>query len=539
MAAATTLGQSARYERELHVITDGQRWPWQSLRAGAAEGADATNAAALTARKEELLNKKLAIFVTLVGPPAPQNVSPAEVRLEPAVLMADTPGLLKARIVRTGPAANLAAVLQIDGREAARATVELKENAAADIELAVPPLPAGVHPARLSVPADGLAFDDSLHFLLRARAALPVLCVGTAEDALFLTRALNPGGRVAALTVTRADPAAAPGTGLESDACIFLCNAVPISGQGVLALEGYVRAGGTLVVFPGNRGTAADYASWRCLPAVPAAAVDVPPAERVRTLRLVSRANPIFAGLKLPPGAAPTLSVQREAVWTNIDAQATALVTWGTGTPFLWLRPFGAGRTLAFSVAADRVWSTLPLSPIFLPLLHQIVRDSAGVERQPLYLWGARNVALTGVLPALPDTVRLGGPDGQVVPLHVVREESRSSVYADDLRAPGIYRLGDRQSAGEPILAVNADRRESDLRTLAARELPAAVGLPNLVVVEDRDALLRRLDEHRRGRPLAEPLLWLALALAVAEVWLANRMSRVQKPVPVAARATA
>jgi hypothetical protein len=221
------------------------------------------------------------------------------------------------------------------------------------------------------------------------------------------------------------------------------------------------------------------------------------------------------------------VAVQKEVVWTNVDPQATALIVSGDNVPFLLSRPFGAGRVLCFSVAADRTWSTLPLAPLFLPLVHQIVRESAGLGRQPLYSWVTRRLELSDVLPDVSGKAQLLGPDGQVVPLRTSREEDRTVVYAEDLRTPGIYSVArGAPGATEAVLAIDADRRESDLRPLSARDLPAVAGIPNLYVAQDRDELMRRLDEHRRGRPLAEPLLWLALALALAEIFLANRAAR-------------
>jgi hypothetical protein len=222
LAAAAALDKSARSEREVHIITDGQALPWRSF----AESTDAKRPAPVVSgtatafppaaagppaagTRADLLKKDIAFFVTLVGAPSPQNAFPLDVRVEPAVLMADTTARLAVRIGRSGPAQSVTAALAVDGRETTRATGDAKEDGAAEFDLAVPPLTPGAHAARISVPADSLSIDDAFYFVLRCHDALQVLCIGTAPDAFYLMKALNPGSRTSSLfAANRVEPAA-------------------------------------------------------------------------------------------------------------------------------------------------------------------------------------------------------------------------------------------------------------------------------------------------------------------------------------------
>jgi hypothetical protein len=516
--AVATLRQSARREREIHVITDGHAAAWR-----AADGSLAPPPAGSTA------DGAAAAFVTLVGPRDPFNAYPREVAVEPALLMAGQPVRVTARLGLSGAPEPLAVSLWVDDQEVVRRSVAPgPEGALEDLLLTVPALEAGAHHARLAVPADGLAVDDEFHFLLRVRERLKVLCVGTAPDTFYLSRALNPGGRDAAgFEVTAAAPDTFDGADLADYPCVILCNAMPLSGQAVLALEEHVRRGGTLVLYPGDRGTLRDYDSWTCLPAKPVDVRTVAEGERVRELRLLARKDPFFTGFKLPPGAVPTVALQRELVWGAPAEGAATLIAAGADSPFLWSRSVGAGRVFFYGVSADRRWSSFPLCPLFLPLNHQAVLFGAGLGRAPVFHWTARTLLLSDAVPELRESDRLSDPAGAAVALRRERQEARSLTYADEVAQPGVYDLvhagADRP---EPVLAVNVIRSESDLTPVPERDIPGLAGLPDVLVARDRDELQRLIEEHRRGRPLAEPLLWLALLLAVLEGFLANRLCR-------------
>ena len=203
LAAIAALQKSSRRERELHIITDGQALPWRGFRREEATGTGPEAGAGGAIWDAGRSVRDLPVFVTLVGPPEPRNSFPVSVAVEPLVLMAETAGTLTLRVGHTGPPQSLAATLLIDGREISSVTLEARPDEIAELQLGIPPLKAGVHTAQVKLPPDGLSLDDTLHFLLRVRESLPVLCVGTAEETFFLTRALHPGDRAPGMVTVR------------------------------------------------------------------------------------------------------------------------------------------------------------------------------------------------------------------------------------------------------------------------------------------------------------------------------------------------
>ncbi|MFA5042916.1 MAG: VWA domain-containing protein [Kiritimatiellia bacterium] len=533
LAALGALKESGKREKELFVVTDGQKLPWKSFNPlpDRTNRTDAANKpAAVTSAppwNAKSVGTDISIFAVLLGVSAPDNSAPLDLELQPTLLMRDTPGQIAITLGHTGPEQTLAVSLIVDEQAASRRSVIVGKDSGAQCVFALPPLTPGTHPARIETSPDGVALDNVFYFLMRVHEKLPVLCVGTEPDAFFLMRALNPGDTPTAMNVRRVDPEAFNADRLSDYACVFLCNALPLTGQAMIALEQYAQHGGVVVVFPGDRAVPADYANWNCLPGIPKAVADFGADAQRQDLRLVKRGEALFQGMNAPPGTYPSVAATRELQWDKLNAESDVVITAGKDTPFLLRRKAGNGCVLFFSVSADRRWSNLPLSPFFLPLVHQIVRFSAGQEQSKPFIWTGRNLALADVMGALPADTELLDPTGHPVKLRPSKTGRDKALGIETVTRPGIYTAQTgADGRPEPAFAVNVMRSESDLTRIIPKDVPVLTGLPSIKVAENKEDLMQLVKELRVGRPLAESLLWLAFLLGIVELFLANRACR-------------
>ncbi len=540
LKAIESLRESGTREKELIIVTDGQAVPWNRL--GLVPGGSATNAAAKGAAGKtavtnapaaskdwpppELLDKQIPVYLALVGVAAPENAAPVQVDVYPALLRSDIPGQVWVRVVASGPARDSSVVLYVDDKEVGRQNIKLGNNRIEETAIALPPQSVGTHFARIETPRDGLPLDDTFHFLLRVKEKFRVLSVGTPQDLFFLDRALNPGGRTASLETRSVTSDGLLLEKLDDFSAVFLCNCVPLPGQALLQLERYVRDGGLLIVIPGDRGQPADYANIISLPAKPVKVVDFATKEQRKTLRLVKPRDPIFSSLKLQSGAVPAIAIQRALRCEPVDKLTEVLVSADADLPFLYSRNFGRGRVLLLTVSADRAWSTLPLSALFLPLMHQMVLAGAGQGEPPLSTWISRDLELGPFLSEAPEGTSLLGPDRATLPLRRFINNGVTTLHVENLGEPGIYRLAKPGAETRPLLAVNVPRAESDLAMLKPDEIRGRLGLPDAYIVQGKDDLAKVVKEHRVGNPLAEHCLWLAFLLALFEWGLSNRINR-------------
>lgn len=516
--------------KELHIITDGQALAWSGFAGapGRNEGGPAPSGWGA-----EDMGKKTALFVTMLGVDAPENMSPTDVKVTPELLVSDMAPQIVAKLVGTGPHTGGTAALYIDGEKVGERASELGAEGAREAAFNARPLRPGTYAAYIQTPPDNLPVDNRFHFLLRVFSALPTLCVGSQDDVFFLARALDPGGKGGSgLTVAIAEGRNVTDGHLRSCACVFLCNALPLRGQTMDRIQEYVRRGGLLVIFPGERAVPADYEAWECLEGIaPGGIRNAPAADRKRALRWDDTRHALLRGLVPGPGGAPVLTVQRELTWPGTPESGEVLVVSGAEAPFLVSRRFGGGEVLVFALSADRLWGNLPLSPFFLPMVHRIVQHGAGsLGRKPAILT-TRSLRVDEHLPWATGASVLMDPAGNRIPIRGTIDGTRRVLHAEDLMAPGVYEFAERAGdTMEPALALNVNRAESDLTPLRDGDIPRIVAVKGVKIGRGREELRQHLVEHRIGKTMGEQLLWLAFLLAAVEVVYANRRNRPVAP---------
>ena len=506
--------EPGRRMRELHILTDNQALPWEGVAERGGEQEDIWQAL-----QED---SATSVYVSLLGVRAPENITPIDMALTPAVMRAGGGGQLRVAVGHNGAPRETTVSLYINDEERARRSVMTGTPQARRIDFALPGLPGGVHPARVEVPGDNLPVDDAFHFLIRVRDELPVLVVGTETDTFFLRTALRAAGAGDTMTTLAVDEL--PGHALAPYAVVFLCNALPLSGQTIEAVERYVQRGGLLVLFPGLRAAPEDYQAWRSLPGSPEAIEDLPRARQRRPLAWAQRGHPVLRGLD-DEVVAPVIAKQRHLTWQDWATDSVPLILSGEEQPFLVERPYGRGRVLMFSVSADRSWSNFPLTPFYLPLVAQVVEYGAGMEAGPPFLWARRAIPLDDILPDAEADTRLIGPDGIPVPVRSIREEGQVVLTVDNMIRPGIYSV-DGVDGRQPVAAVNMPREESNLTPIEPATIQERLALENLYFADSREELQTVLEAHRVGRTYDEFLLWVLALLVPVEFIYANRLAR-------------
>lgn len=500
-------------EMEIHILTDNQAVPWQAKSADPASSGKSPFTG---------LNK-LTVFVSILGVEAPDNTAPASIAIQPTRLRKGAEAKVATTFSRSGPDSETTAVFTVDGKEAGRRAIKTSTTAPETAEFRIPPLEQGLHAAKIETPDDNLSEDNAIHFILNVEKSMPVLVVGEKEDTLFVQTALRTalGGPQAVVTVTPDDLAK---QSLQNHACIILCNALPLSGQAINALETHVRAGGSLVVFPGMKASPNDYKSLPFLPAFPGAMEQVPPAEAKKSLSWDKAMHPLIRPLR-EGSASPSVSLRRSAAISKVEPGAEVLVSMNTQEPFLIEKPHGNGKVLLFTVSADRSTSDFPLSPFYLPLLVQCA-DYSSPQSAP-YIEGTGTVILNELFPGMSEAPKITGPDGKNIPVRANAADGRTVFVAENMFLPGVYKISSGSGENSQFdLAVNIPRGESDLAPITPAEIIPRLGEVNLKIATDLPTLRTQMEESRVGRTFGEQILWLVLVLAVIEFWYANSLSR-------------
>jgi Putative glutamine amidotransferase len=196
-------------------------------------------------------------------------------------------------------------------------------------------------------------------------------------------------------------------------------------------------------------------------------------------------------------------------------ANAAVLARFEDGSPALVESRTGKGRVLLFTSSLGPSWNDLPLTPLYLPFIHQMVRYAAAREENS---WHRLGQTFTVV------KEKSGAPPVDT-PAGARLSEARLTPDGDLLvtaREPGFYRL--RYNDRYPdFAAVNIDGAEGDFTKLNLKEF--AVGVTGGAgSAEGSDANGNLSNEDIEGRQRVWwSLLFVSLLLLLAESVLAQR----------------
>jgi len=372
-------------------------------------------------------------------------------------------------------------------------------------------LPAGSRASDASVSLgtpDALPTDDRRFVRATLRDEVRVLLVDgdprtvRHDDELFyLEAALRPGDREDSGTSVRSITseelagitkiAGKPATiNLDDFDVVVLANVAALPPERVAVLAEWVRAGGSILVAPGDRvdPTAYDKTMLALMPQSLRDPIDTtwgasPEDKDSRALHLVKweADHPIFAPFsKDAPELADAKFYKISLLGpTTATSDRKVLARFTNGAAALVEASIGSGRTLLFTSTLDRDWNDLPIHPGFLPLIQGAVRHLArkhalGTESD--HLVGASVALPTGDLRKL----EVRGPDNLGAVFEGDRIMNRSSVRYGRTEKPGIYRVigtdqtGATHERDELAFAINLDPRGSDLTAASASALPAS-----------------------------------------------------------------
>jgi len=350
---------------------------------------------------------------------------------------------------------------------------------------------------RREVPAKGLIIESAS----RGRSdSLYLQSALTTNDALPYTFSLKTAGSV--------DP-----SGVAEYSLVILNDSGPLSPALSQALTKFVEAGGQLIIAAGPHTDVLGFnSSLERISPVAITEVVQKPNESV-AITQVKFDHPIFEIFRESGrlSSAHVIGYVRSEPKSN----AAVLARFEDGSPALVESRSGKGRVLLFSTSLGPSWNDLPLTPMFLPFVHQMIKYAGQRDDSSWYGLGQtftvkRDSDATGPAIDTPGGARLS--------------ESRSTSDGDLLvtgREPGFYRV--RYSARPDFVAVNVDGNEGDFSKLNFADFVAGV-TGGAGSGEGGDSTGNLTSEEVEGRQrIWWSLLLVALLLLVTESVLARR----------------
>jgi hypothetical protein len=380
----------------------------------------------------------------------------------------------------------------------------------------------GANRCTVDLTSGDFAPDNRFYFTLRRETPAQALIIEGASrgrsDSLHLQSALTTNDDLpftfALKSAGSVDPAS-----ISDYALVVLNDTGPISSQLADTLVRFVNAGGQMIVSTGPHTQAESFnASLQSItPATLREAVQTKAGESV-AITEVKFDHPIFEVFQESGrlAAANVIGYFR----SEPRANTTVLARFEDGSPALVEGRTGKGRVLLFTSSLGPSWNDLPLTPLYLPFIHQMVRYAGTREQNAWYGLGQTFTVGKRQEQAPPAIDTPGGTR---------LSESRSTPDGDLLvtaREPGFYRL--RYNSQPDFAAVNIDGAEGDFTKLNFGEFMAGV-TGGAGSAEGTEGNRNLSGEEVEGRQRVWwSLLLVALLLLLAESFLARRTKMVK-----------
>jgi hypothetical protein len=381
-------------------------------------------------------------------------------------------------------------------------------------------VPEGSNRATVEITGDTFALDNKYFFTIKRENQSRVLAIDTAtrgrSESFFLQQSLAAGeNNQYALTVKSAG--SVNPSELDTSRVVII-NDAAISEGLANSLKAFVERGGGLIIAAGKHTDASDFN--RALGAIaPAHLGETVQSRGYALMSQVKADHPVF-GIFARSGRLTSTRIYGYHRATTKEGSLT-LAALDDGSPIVVEGSTGRGKVLLITTTLDTAWNDLPLTPMYLPLLRQMLEYLGGRESAASYTIGQAFTTPAdkdGSLPAI------DSPGGKRV------DDSRKNSSGDqslDAGELGFYRL--RYRDRDEFVAVNLDTRESDLAKLSVDELIASVS-PSAedVAARSTQSPVLTAEEKEAKQRLWLPLLLTVLLLFVAEAVIARRI-RVSK----------
>ncbi len=362
-----------------------------------------------------------------------------------------------------------------------------------------------------------VTFDDRMYFSYQVTSGIPVLLLEGEGRSPFLEALFGHDD----LFSLQSMPSFSIDYGRFSEFNLIMAEGFNQISSGLAQeLFGYVRGGGSLVVFPGRN---LDYASFNSFLQMAGAdqftGLDTVPT----SVGSMNELHPLFEGVfeHLPERVDLPLVQQYYMVQRQTQSLREDILQLRNGLPLVSAFTVGEGKLYVSAVPLDDAFSTFQRHALFVPMLANMALQSGQVQAPYHVLGSGQAVTLQGRRYAGDQVLALRGEGFEVIPEHRRSGGELSLFFYDQLPHAGNFSLyaGQEQISG---MSFNYDRTQSLMefydRSSIERlfdDMQADIG--GVIDLGDKqlDQLVLQLGT---GRSLWKLFLMLAMVFLMAEV---------------------
>jgi hypothetical protein len=563
--ALDTLKPRLGLRKEIYLITDGQLAGWKQM----------TEIQKLL----EISQRDVRSHIVLVSEHEERNLAVTDLRNASGLVPVNQPVRFEARVSNLGREAvsNIRVSLSADNEPPSdEFTIDsLPPGGSKSVSLFAKLRAEGFHSIVARIPEDRLPADDKRTLAVRAIKEVRVLLVDgdpgsepRDSEIFFLRHALIPVPSSEQpnyfIKATRIAAPELPTARLDDFDAVVLANVASFAEPVAKSLEQYIRRGGGLMVFLGDKVTTSFYneqlaGKYRLLPATLGsgrgnAEQDVdfftvqdrgldhsivslwndPNAGTLSSVRFY-RAYDLLPQTNGAPVSDPARSSPPAPAGSETGAPLDeagppqVIAKFSHGAPAIIERTYGLGRIVMFASTADTAWNDFPVRPSFVPLIHRALGAMVQRQDEGLNVRVGQKFVRRLASELLDKEARVFKPretDALLEQRRIEMVNGWPTLQYDGTDLSGIYEVAVGDTRGALRFAAQPDASESSLDELSSEQKKLLSTSAHLVEWAPNISLKDQMQQARSGAEFWLPIIILALLIAGAETFLAQWFSR-------------
>ncbi|MFN8287990.1 MAG: BatA domain-containing protein [Chitinophagales bacterium] len=437
---------------------------------------------------------------------------------EPVQLL-NQPANLVVRINNSGSAAseNNRLVLKLNGQTKTMADLNIEAGASVYDTLNFVANQAGWNKAELSVSDYPITYDDNYFIAFKVVEKVKVLAISENKTSTFLDALFKnqPEFDYTAVLGSAFAPDMTKGSQL-----VVLDNLKSISASTAAALNAYLTDGGAVAVFPGDK---CDIESYnRFFNNLQANSI-TGASEQQQDLAGINLQQNIFRDVfERIPENMNLPHVKKYYTFTRATAtKEEPILTLKDGNSFLSRYPYQNGSLYVCASPLDKDFSDLPVHAIFVPMLYKMAVLNLHAANIAYFIGDRTRIEVAAPKASGETVYKIRGENVELIPEQFAVGNKILLGLNEQVKKAGFYTVGLENAAETEQLALNFDRKESDLKFFTADDLKKMYSGKNVSVVDGAKAevaaVVKELD---RGTPLWKICLILSLLFLGVEVLL-------------------
>ena len=376
---------------------------------------------------------------------------------------------------------------------------------------------AGWNKAEMSIQDFPITYDDNYFIAYRVIDKINVLSVNQGRPNVFLDALFKNQNEFNFNSVnTNAFDAQA----LAGNQLVILDNLKTIPATLAAALNSYLANGGAVTVFPGADCEIEAYN--RFFNNVQANSI-TGFSDQAQDLAGINLQQNIFKDVfeKIPQNLILPRSIKYYTFSHSTASNEEPILALKDGSFFFSRYPYKLGSLYISAVPLDKSFSDLPVHAIFVPMLYKMAVSNFKASNISYFIGDKTRIEVDAPKLAGDKVYKIKGENVEFIPEQFAMGNKILLGLSDQVKRAGFYQVSLEGMDSSQVLALNYDRRESDLQFFNATQLKEKYNEKNVNVVNaanaDVSSVVKELD---RGTSLWKLCILLSLIFLGVEVVL-------------------